>query len=153
MRRGIEIRMYSGEAVEKAIRNIDRYTARTREGIQRTIARGTEAIYSTAVRMAPHGPTGNLKAGLRRKVSGVSGQVMSTAPHSHLVEFGTGPRITYGNPKKGSRHAMRLPDGRFVKGDIYNGRMRKKPFMRPAFMEERDKIESEMKKVVSGDSD
>lgn len=152
MSRGIEIRMSMGEAVLKATRDIDGYTSRVQTGIVRTIANGTQAVYSAAVRMAPRGPTGNLKAGLTYRLSGVSGMVMSRAPHSHLVEFGTEPRITYRQVKKGTKHAMRLPDGRFVKGDIYNGRMPKKPFMRPAYMTERDNIEAQMKKVITDDT-
>lgn len=152
-RHGIEIKMYSGEAVLKAVNNIDRYTAKTSESIKRVIADGTRAIYSTAVRMAPHGPTGNLRLGMKYSASGTSGVIMSTAPHSHLVEFGTEPRITYRKVKKGPKHAMKMPDGRFVKGDIYNGRMKKKPFMRPAYITERPKIEQEMKKVITDDAD
>lgn len=48
---------------------------------------------------------------------------------------------------------MKMPDGRFVKGDIYNGQMPKHPFMRPAYLKEKDKIEADMKEAIERDTD
>lgn len=48
----------------------------------------------------------------------VTVQVVSRAPHSHLVEYGTGPRTQQGSGR-------------------YTGQMPAQPFMRPAWDEER----------------
>ena len=45
---------------------------------------------------------------------------------------------------------MRMPDGRFVKGDIYNGKMTKHPFLRPALESQRSKFETDIIKAVNG---
>lgn len=155
MSRGIEIKFKSAEAVGLATRQIDRYTKGVQERIRGVIRKGAVAIYDTAVRMAPSGPTGNLKKGIsfRSDNDWKGAEIVSNAPHSHLVEFGTEARITYPDPRKGPKHAIRMPNGRFVKGDIYTGKLKEHPFMRPAYMKERDKIESAMKEAVERDTD
>lgn len=155
MSKGFVIRMKSTEAVELATKEIDSYSKAVQGRIRGVIRKGTMAIYDSAVRMAPMGKTGNLKQGIRFRSANdwQSGEVVSTAPHSRAVEMGTGPRITYPDPRLGKRHAMKMPDGRFVKGDIYNGQMPKHPFMRPAYLKEKDKIEADMKEVIEHDPD
>lgn len=63
------------------------------------------------------------------KVRGVHGvvRVMTTAPHSHLVEFGTAPR------KLKKPHFVQL-GGKVVRVE-YTGSMPAKPFFRPAIDE------------------
>lgn len=155
MSKGFVIRMKSTEAVELATKEIDSYSKAVQIRIRGVIRKGTMAIYDSAVRMAPMGDTGKLKQGIRFRSANdwQTGEVVSTAPHSRVVEMGTGPRITYPNPKLGKRHAMKMPDGRYVKGDIYNGHMTKHPFMRPAYLKEKDKIEAAMKEAIDRDTD
>lgn len=71
MSRGIEIKFKSAEAVSLATRQIDRYTKGVQERIRGVIRKGAVAIYDAAVRMAPSGPTGNLKKGF------LSGPIMT----------------------------------------------------------------------------
>ena len=81
------------------------------------------------------------------EIKGSYGEVKSTAPHSHIVEFGTGPRITAPRRKKAL-----LINGNFVRGDIYNGKMPEAPFMRPAIEQERPNIEAEVEEAIKGES-
>ncbi len=79
---------------------------------------GAKTIQAAVKAAAPKGPTGNLKKGIKVKHlekignNPRSAMVKSTAPHDHLVEFGTKPRRT----KKGK----------------YTGAMSANPFFRPA---------------------
>lgn len=146
-RRGIDIKMFSGEVVKKAANDIKRYDKEMQGKIRNVIAKGTIAVMKAAIIKAPMGPTGSLKAGIhsemeREKPQGI---VKSDAPHSHLVEFGTVERIASNDPRKGKK-AMRIND-KFVSGVIRTGKMPKRPFMRPAMMQERGKIENEMEKI------
>lgn len=152
MKRGIEIKMYVGEAVIQATKGINRYSERAQKKIRSTIQHGTKAVYDTALHRAPEGPTGNLRKGITFSTPNdwQTGEVKSTAPHSHLVEFGTAPRITY---RQSGTKALKLKDGRYIRGDIYSGRMPKRPFMRPAIMMHRDEIERDMKEAIVYDSD
>lgn len=146
----IKITMQTSGAVKMAIQSIGTYSDAINAKVTRAIADGTKAIASEAIRRAPMGPTGNLKRGITCKIGYNYGEVLSKAPHSHYVEFGTGERIVYPDRKKGPKHAMRMLDGRFVKGDIYNGKMPAHPFMRPALESQRSKIETNVIKAVNG---
>ena len=100
------------QAVYDATRDIEKYDKEKREAIQGVIKRGTQATLEEAIRQAPHETTGNLQTGIKSSFQGgmyARGRVVSTAPHSHLAEFGTGPRITY--PKKAK--VLKFPDGGF----------------------------------------
>jgi HK97 gp10 family phage protein len=141
-----KIHMDLDKAVYKATADIEQYDKNVQQAIKAAVADGVTAIKEQAMRMAPAGPTGNLKAGIKSEMgqSGAYGVIKSTAPHSRLVEFGTGERITY---NKAGKKAMVI-NGRFVRGDIYNGKMPAKPFMRPAAEAEKPKIEESIKKVL-----
>ena len=146
----IKITMQTSGEVKAAIQSIGTHSEIVNNNISRVIARATKAVASEAIRRAPAGPTGNLKRGITYTIKPNYGEVLSKAPHSHYVEFGTGERVVYPDPKKGPKHAMRMPDGRFVKGDIYNGKMTAHPFMRPALESQRSKIETDIVKAVNG---
>ena len=146
----IKITMRTNGEVKAAIQSIGTHSEIVNNNIFRVIARATKAVASEAIRRAPVGPTGNLKRGITYTINPNYGDVLSKAPHSHLIEFGTGERIVYPDRKKGPKHAMRMPDGRFVKGDIYNGKMTKPPFLQPALESQRSKIETDIIKAVNG---
>ena len=151
MAKPFTISMGLENVVYKATQDIARYDANTRKGIQDAIRKGTLDTASEAIHMAPYGPTGNLKAGIKTELKGgmyASGKVISTAPHSHLVEFGTGPRIVA--PKR--RQALKLANGDFVKGNIYAGKMKKAPFMKPAAMKTKPSIEAAVEEVLKRDN-
>lgn len=146
----IKITMQTSGEVKAAIQSIGTHSEIVNNNISRVIARVTKAVASDAIRRAPVGPTGNLKRGITYTIKPNYGDVLSKALHSHLIEFGTGERIVYPDRKKGPKHAMRMPDGRFVKGDIYNGKMTKHPFLRPALESQRSKIEADIIRAVNG---
>ena len=140
-----QIRADIEKAVYKATADIEKYNKETQQAIKSAVADGVTAIKVQAIRLAPAGLTGNLKTGIQSEMgqSGSYGVIKSTSPHSHIVEFGTAERITYTKNKQ----ALKI-NGSFVKGDIYNGKMPKKPFMRPAVEAERPKIEENIKRVL-----
>lgn len=135
-------------AVYKATADISKYSAETGQKIRAAVEHGCEAIKSDAIRAAPGGPTGNLKAGITMDMSprGAYGVIKSTAQHSHLVEFGTGVRIAMNKPKNHKR-AMVI-NGDYVRGMIVTGKMAARPFMRPAVEKEKPKIEEDIKKIL-----
>lgn len=135
-------------AVYTATADISKYSTETGQKIREAVQNGCENIRDRAIRLAPKGPTGNLKAGITMKMSprGASGVIKSTAPHSHLVEFGTGVRITMNNPRNHKR-AMVI-NGDYVRGMIFTGKMTSRPFMRPAVEAEKPKIEETIKKIL-----
>lgn len=155
MSKGFFIKMDLDKVAYQATADINRYNVDTQRGIRRVIADGVQSTFETAVNRAPYGQTGNLKTGIKKEIRGSYGVVKSTSPHSHLVEFGTGPRIV--GPVK--RAALKLPrfDSSmgwpgYVKGDIYNGKMPKAPFMKPAAEENKPKIETAMEEVLRGEN-
>ena len=145
---GFKIYANIDSAVYKATADITGYDQKTKEAIKSAISAGVDAIRDRAIRAAPAGATGNLKAGIKAEMSkyGASGVIKSTSPHSHIVEFGTGPRITM-NRLNSHKKALVI-NGSFVKGMINNGKMPAKPFMRPAVEAEKPKIEESIKKVL-----
>lgn len=148
MAKGFTISIGLSDVAFQATRDIEKYDKEKREAIQGVIQRGTQATLEEALRLAPHGPTGNLKAGITSEFHGgmrASGRVKSTAPHSHLVEFGTGARIVYPVRKK----ALKFRDGGFARGLISAGVMEGKPFMRPAAEKTKPQIEKEMEEVMN----
>ena len=136
------------QAVYKATADISNYSTEIREKIRAEVQTGCANIRDRAIRGAPKGETGNLAAGIKMEMSprGASGVIKSTAPHSHLVEFGTGVRITMNRPT-GHKRAMVI-NGNFVRGMIRTGKMPKRPFMRPAVEAEKPNIEEAIKKVL-----
>lgn len=88
---------------------------------KRVLKKSLQAVFDDAVRRAPVGETGNLANGIRLRIKKVGpniyGEVISTAQHSHLIEFGH--RLMRG-PRKGRQ--------KFVKW------VGPRQFMRPAFL-------------------
>lgn len=54
-----------GEIISKAARDIDKYDAEKQKKIRKVIADGTKDTKIRAVQMAPKGPTGKLKKGIK----------------------------------------------------------------------------------------
>lgn len=108
-----------------------------RNALQRALNASANPILTAAKAAAPVGPTGNLRDSLviSRKAhdgaknakvkDGVGVFVRSTAPHAHLVEFGTGPRV-------------HKSSGKSV------GVMPPNPFLSRAFDESKDQALSQM---------
>ena len=67
-RRGIDIKMFSGEVIQKAANDIKRYDKETQGKVRNVIAKGTIAVMKGAIIKAPMGPTGSLKAGIHSEM-------------------------------------------------------------------------------------
>ena len=133
------------EEVFLTMANVQKYDEETQQRIRKATRDGVAAVHAAAVRAAPIRATGNLRKGIMQEFDEktCSGKVRATAPHSHLVEFGTRERVTAPLRKK----ALKIADG-FVRGFTFTGKMPKKPFMRPAIEKERPNIEAQIERAV-----
>ena len=138
-----------GEIISKAARDIDKYDAEKQKKIRKVIADGTKDTKIKAVQLAPKGPTGNLKKGIKDHLvgDGREGIVMSTAPHSHLVEYGTDPRITYPIRKKALKITWNGKTG-WARGYISSGKMPARHVLKRAAEREWPKIVQSMEKAM-----
>lgn len=85
--------------------------------LKRTLKKAAEPMRTAIANHAPEGPTGNLKDSIviSTKIQGIPGKsrsrtirskfgatilVGSTAPHAHLIEFGTAARFSWTKPRK-----------------------------------------------------
>ena len=133
------------EEVFLAMANVRKYDEQTQQRIRAATRDGVAAAHAAAVRAAPIRATGNLRRGIVQEFDEktCSGKVRATAPHSHLVEFGTRERVTAPLRKR----ALKIVEG-FVRGFTFTGKMPKKPFLRPAMEKERAAIESNIERAV-----
>lgn len=127
------IKVNMGSVISKAVRDIDKFDAEKQKKIRKVIADGTKDVRDKAMELAPKGPTGRLRKGVKSTlVNGErEGIVTSTAPHSALVEYGSNLRVTLPRRKKVLKFTWK---GKTVwaRGAIGTGRMPKKPFLKPA---------------------
>lgn len=70
------------------------------------------------------------------------GVVWSKAPHSHLVEFGTKPHIVVPSGKRAKI------GGDIVTGPVKHPGAKPRPFLQPAYLEERQNYLNNIKKIV-----
>ena len=139
-----------GEIISKAARDIDKYDAEKQRKIRKVIADGTKDTKIRAVQMAPRGPTGNLKKGITDHLvsGGREGIVMSTAPHAHLVEYGTaGSRLTYPVHKKALKITWNGKTG-WARGYISSGKMPARHVLKRAAEREWPQIVQSMEKAM-----
>ncbi len=127
------IRVNMGSVISKVLKDIDKYDADKQKRIRKVIAEGTKKVRERAIQLAPKGPTGNLKKGIKSFLvgDGREGTVTSTAPHSALVEFGTGNRVTLPRRKKALRFTWKGKVS-YYRGVLKAGRMKPQPFLRKA---------------------
>ena len=109
------------------------------------IEQATELVKSTAQQLVPVGDTGNLKQSftddVRERGDEIVGRVSNTAEYAPYVEFGTGEFAENGRGRKGGWVYMG-PDGfRFTLG------MKPQPFLRPALLDNEDRIFSILKGI------
>lgn len=141
----MKISINADEAVKDAIRQIKDASIEKRAKIKWAIQETTEKVFENAKRKAPLGKTGNLRKGIEMEMyrNGNAGIVKATAPHSHLVELGTNPRFTA--PKK--KKALKIND-KFVSGFISTGKMKPKPFLKPAAEEEHANFVARLEEAI-----
>lgn len=145
MAKSIKIFANIKEVAFRAMVDVQKYDEETQKKIRKATRDGVAAVHATAIRAAPIRVTGNLRRGIVQEFDEktCSGKVRATAPHSHLVEFGTRERVTAPLRKK----ALKIAEG-FVRGFTFTGKMPKKPFLRPAMEKERTAIEANIERAV-----
>ena len=145
MAKSIKIFANIKEEAFRVMVDIQKYDETTQKKIRKATREGIAAVHAAAVRAAPIRATGNLRRGIVQEFDEktCSGKVRATAPHSHLVEFGTRERVTAPLRKK----ALKIAEG-FVRGFTFTGKMPKKPFLRPAMEKERTAIEANIERAV-----
>lgn len=143
------VRVNMGEVISKAVRDIDKCDTEKQKKIRKVIAGGTKNTKIRAVQLAPRGPTGNLKKGIKDHLvgDGREGIVMSTAPHSHLVEYGTESRITYPVRKKALKITWKGKTG-WARGYISSGKMPARHILKNAAEKEWPRIVKSMESAL-----
>lgn len=118
--------------------------ARVSEALVRAaMPEATKIVKDRAMKEAPLGPTGNLRAGIEDRVEqhGLQGVVASTAPHTHLVHEGVRRHATVLNKKRPDpRRALKLPGG-ILRASAQHPGMRGQPFLTDALEQSGPDIE------------
>jgi len=128
-----EVKLKGDKELERTIKKLSKCLEP--DEVESVFLKGAKAIARDAKSRAPRGPTGNLKKAIVAKTlrrignkpaPAIAAVDYGKAPHAHLVEYGTGPRYQ----KKTGR---------------YTGQMPARPFFRPAWDENKDRV---LKKIV-----
>jgi hypothetical protein len=106
--------------------------------VRAVMPRATELVKDRAVKEAPRGRTGNLRAGIEARVEkgGLQGAVASTARHTFLVHEGVKPHRTVVDKKR----ALKLPSGHLRASAPHPG-TRGQPFLTKALEESKPDLE------------
>ena len=142
------------EGLSECLRDIDKYNARCRLAVEGALRRGTKRVARGARRRVPS-KSGNLKRSITSsfKTTTLVGYARAKQPHAHLVEFGAKP-VDNVRPKKAKYLQIPTDDLTRYKGDkkyLYLKKVdipkrKAKPFMLPAFNDEKDNIVADVKK-------
>lgn len=132
-----------GDEVQKAFRDIDRYDEKAQAKIRTAIRSGTENIMRGA-KSRIHVHTGNLMKSVSMEYDEKHnrGFVKSDAPHAHLLEKGTMAAFIVPKKKKALKIGARFAASAFTVAK------RARPFMKPAFDQEKPKIIREVEEAV-----
>ncbi len=138
----LEVKIQGDKELMKTIKQLSK--SLEPEEVEKIFLKGAKTIADDARSRAPKGPTGNLKESIVAKLlhrirdnpaPAIAAVDFRKGPHAHLVEFGTGPRYQ----KKTGK---------------YTGNMPAKPFFRPAWVRNKNKvlnnIVQELEKRVEG---
>lgn len=114
-----------------------------RRKVARIFRKAGKVVQRRAQEIAPRGKTGNLRKEIRVSVStrrGVRARIISSAPHSHLVEYGTKPRY----------RKRAFWGGRYLRKreQRYTGVMPANPYMRPAFDQVADQVMRQIERDI-----
>lgn len=149
------VRVKSGSAKE-VFSNLKKYDEKTREKLGKAVNRSLNAIRRGA-KTRIHSVSGLLSRRIKKTYDSnvLSGTVRSTAPHAHLIEFGTRAIGETGskakplskNPVQAKGKAMVIPGIGFRKSYKHKG-MKARPYMRPSFESERPKYIRNIEKAV-----
>lgn len=144
--------------VNAVISTLKYFTTATQSDVIKIINKSLATIKKSAKAAAPSRGvrrTGKRKVDLKSRI-GMSkarldkgkygGKVVSRAPHSHLVEFGTKPHIIRAKNKK-----VMVINGDFVGGEVHHPGAKAHPFMRPAYYKERGTFERNVILAINKD--
>lgn len=128
------------ERNDRLRRKLLKITPNTRDELKVAVRRGANAILKSALNLVPRGETGNLagsgEAGLLEgSPREIEGFVQFTAPHAHLIEFGTADRFTKG--------------ARSVRAGVPRGRVTASPFLFPAFLINRKGVRARISRAIN----
>lgn len=133
--------------LNKALRQIDFWDGKTRLKVEAAVATGTKRVAADARRKVPR-RTGTLRKSLKSsfKRRGCTGLVKAMSPVAHLIENGVKTSIAEPQKKKVLKF--------FSGGKLYYRRWtmiparRARPFMKPAYEANVNKIIDDIKKAV-----
>lgn len=135
------------KGVQEVIANLKKYDEETRGRVGVVVNTSLKNIAKGARLRLPQSKTGNLRKGLKKKYSkkATGGTVTSNAPHSHLIEFGTKPH------KIAVKRKKVLSDGSILGKEVMHPGSKARPFLQPAYYQERSNYIEGLKKAVKPD--
>lgn len=149
------------KGVKAIIDSIEKYDKETTQRIGDAVNGSLKNIAKGIRTRLPSSKTGNLRRGIKKSYSKkrMSGEVKSTAPHAHLLEFGTKSHaLTKGTSrdagraaKRGRKHvdAIMVISGNVVDGEhIIHPGSKPKPSMQPAYYAEKPNYIANIIKAV-----
>lgn len=132
MTAGVSLKLEGDRELRRALAKLEQKTGK--RVVRRSLLRGARIIRDEARKRAPV-DSGRLRKSIQARSSGRAfragtvGVVVGPdkrAPHAHLVEFGTGPRVI-------KSATIPTPNGPRTVSNLAVGSMPAKPFLRPAF--------------------
>ena len=133
------------KGTKEIIDNIKKYDEETQVKVGTVINNSLKAIAKGMRSRLPKKMTGNLRRGIKKSFSKkkLVGSARATAPHSHLIEFGTKPHAISARRKK-----VLAIKGNIVGKKVMHPGAKAKPFMQPAYYAERNNYISNLEKAV-----
>lgn len=144
--RGFRVTMAVPE-IQQALDQISIYDTKSALRVEQAIATSTKAIGAGAKqRVSVH--TGKLKKKIstRFENKGATGVVSAKTPYAHLIEFGAKSAVE--RPKTKKVLKLYSPGAIFFSKIAHIPARAPRPFMRPAFEDEKPNLISELEKAV-----
>jgi len=138
---------FSAPEIQVALDQIKSYDGKSRLQIEKVVSDSVKAIRAGAVsRVGSH--TGYLKKNIRSNfsVKTVTGQVKAKSRYAHLIEFGA--RATIVRPRLKKSLKIYSPGAIFFTKIAHIPARPPRPFMRPAFEDEKPNLISGLEKAV-----
>ncbi|HPT88466.1 MAG TPA: HK97 gp10 family phage protein [Bacillota bacterium] len=154
MTRGYGFRVnFSVPELSETLQQINKYNSQTAYKIEQQVSKSTKAIGRGAKQRVPV-LSGDLKKSISTRFDAktITGYIAARQPYAHLVEFGAKATVT--KPTR-QRKALKIPwQGGFGVGGMYYAakadipQRRERPFMRPAFEDEKPNLIKGIKEAV-----
>lgn len=150
------------KGVQEVIANLKKYDDDTQQKVGEVVNNSLKNIARGARSRVPQ-KSGLLKSSIRKsyskkKMGGIVSSGGKKAPHAHLVEFGTkahsltkGTTNNAGRAAKKGKRLVLVIKGNPVSGEIIHPGSKPRPFMQPAYYQERSNYIEGLKKAVKPD--